>query len=348
MEDLTSLVKGLVSQFGRSFFLANFLPVLIGVAINQYIIFAPDLSKTEALWNIFTAVSSPWLGVLSGEMLTTITIALLLSLPLSMLNIFVTKFFEGMAPGMKVMLFPFYARRRAQHKRMYQAIQERRMTRQKMLSDFELRDEEPSDSELDTYYAVQEKLDQLHNEREKQEPVQVLPYDPKRVMPTSFGNAWAVMEEYPLARYGIDSAVFWPYVRVVMSDRNPDLLEQIDNQKLLIDIAINLALVALILVAEGLIFGVVNLHWQLLLLALVCVALFWAFYRAGVNYALALGSLVSQSFDLYRLDVLDAFDLERPTDLEDEYWVWMRLAAFLRRGEPFYFDQLVRRGEEVE
>lgn len=348
MEDLTSLVKGLVSQFGRSFFLANFLPVLIGVAINQYIIFAPDLSKSEALWNIFTAVSSPWLGVLSGEMLTTITIALLLSLPLSMLNIFVTRFFEGLAPGMKVMLFPFYARRRAQHKRMYESIRERRMARQKMLSDFELRDEEPSDSELDTYYAIQGELDQLHTEKEKQEPVQVLPYDPRRVMPTSFGNAWAVMEEYPLARYGIDSAVFWPYIRVVMGDRNPDLLEQIDNQKLLIDIAINLALVALILIAEGLIFGLVTLHWQLLLLALICAALFWAFYRAGVNYALTLGSLVSQSFDLYRLDVLDAFDLERPADLEDEYWVWTRLAAFLRRGESFYFDQLVRRGEEEE
>jgi hypothetical protein len=55
--------------------------------------------------------------------------------------------------------------------------------------------------------------------------------------------------------------------------------------------------------------------------------------------------MISQSFDLYRLSVLDAFGLARPQSLDEEYWTWVRLAAFIRRGEPFYYDLLDRVGQ---
>ena len=45
---------------------------------------------------------------------------------------------------------------------------------------------------------------------------------------------------------------------------------------------------------------------------------------------------------------LDLLDLARPQSLDEEYWVWQRLAAFIRRGEPFYFDMLDRAGEDED
>jgi hypothetical protein len=53
-----------------------------------------------------------------------------------------------------------------------------------------------------------------------------------------------------------------------------------------------------------------------------------------------MGTLIKQGFDLYRLDLLDALQIARPAELDEEYWVWMRLNAFLRRGEPFYYEML--------
>jgi hypothetical protein len=38
--------------------------------------------------------------------------------------------------------------------------------------------------------------------------------------------------------------------------------------------------------------------------------------------------------------LLAAYGLEQPATLQEERTVWLRLAAFLRRGEPFYFDSL--------
>lgn len=344
MDNLTSLVEGIVSQLGRAFFLRAFLPLLIGVVLNQYIIFAPAYADVEAVWNLFPAVASPWLGLLSGEMLTTLTVTLLLSLALVPLNMLVIRFFEGFVPGMKAVLYPFYARRLSQHRKWYAPIQAKRAERRRMLAGVE----ETGDYDPDADFAVQEELHRLHAQREEKEPLQILPYDRENIAPTMFGNAWAVMEEHPLVRYGMDGTLFWPYVRTAMIKENPELLAQIDNQKLQIDITTHLALVMGIVAVEGLVFAGLRFQLAMLLLAVVCSVLFWTFYRAGVSYTQTLGIMIAQSFDLYRLSVLDAFDLARPEDLDEEYWIWTRLSAFLRRGEPFYFDLLPRAGEEEE
>jgi hypothetical protein len=341
IEDLSSIVEGIVSQLGRAFFLSGFLPILIGVALNQYFIFAPEYADVEAVWNIFPAVTTPFLGLVSGEWLTTIVVSLLLSLVLLTLNMFVVKLFEGLAPGMKALLLPQYVRWQRRHRTLYAEIAARRAERRSLLADYE----ETGEYDEDADFAIQEALHELHRDKEKEEPIQALPYDRRRLTPTLFGNAWAVMEEAPLARYGIDSMVFWPYMRVVVGRENAGLLEQIDNQKLLVDITIHLALVMAILVVEGIIFAVARFQLAMLILAVICLLLFLAFYRAGVNYVRTMGVMVIQSFDLYRLKLLDAFGLARPEDLDEEYWIWTRLAAFLRRGEPFYFDMLERAHE---
>jgi hypothetical protein len=334
MNDLTNFVEGLINQLGRSFVFAGFLPMLIGVAINQYILFGAQ----SAAWNLFPEVASPWLGLLSGELLTTITLSLALALLLVPLNLFVIKLFEGQFPGMKAILFPFYLRHKQHYSQLYSAIASRRTERLAHLQEAE----ESGEQNVDARFAVEDQLNSLHGQKEKKEQAQTLPYDRSRLAPTLYGNAWAVMGEYALTRYGMDSVVFWPYIRVILSQKNPAHLSQIDNLKLLIDVVTHLALVMGVLALEGLVLGVLHLQIGMFALALICALFFLGFYQAGISYVRMMSTSVAQGFDFYRLDILKAFGLSLPADLDDEYWVWTRLAAFIRRGEPFYFDMLAR------
>ncbi|MBN1312524.1 MAG: hypothetical protein JXB30_14005 [Anaerolineae bacterium] len=345
MDDLTNFVEGLINQLGRSFFFAGFLPIIICVAINQYVFFAsPYAGADAAVWNLFPMVTSPILGLFSGELLTTIVLSLVLALAFVPLNLFVVKLFEGQAPGMKVLLFPFFLRHKQHYNQHYSQIAARRAERLALLQEAE----ETGDQNFDARFALEDDLNNLHAQKEKKAPIQTLPYDRRRLSPTLYGNAWAVMEEYPLTRYGMDSVVFWPYIRVILSQKNAELLAQIDNLKLFIDVVTHLALVMGILVIEGLVFAALRLQIGLFGLALICLLFFLGFYQAGVNYVRMMGVSVAQGFDLYRLDILKAFCLSRPADLDDEYWVWTRLAAFIRRGEPFYFDMLAQATDEDE
>jgi hypothetical protein len=337
MSDLSSFVEGIIGQLGRSFFVSGFVPMLLLVAVNQYVFFAPPLAAGP-VFNLFPAITTPWLGLFSGEMLTTVVAALALGFVVMPLNTFIIKLFEGLGPGMKAILFPFMLARSAQYRQRYLPIQTRRAERLAMMAGVENGAEYHSDAD----FQLQNALDQLHSQMEAKEPVQTLPYNLKRLTPTMYGNAWAVMEEYPLVRYGMDSMVFWPYIRVVMFKENDGLLVQIDNQKLLIDFVTHMALVLGILTLEGLVATILHPGIVPLVATLVALWFAWVFYQSGVSYVRTMGLLISQAFDLYRLKLLDLFDVARPATLDDEYWVWNRLAAFLRRGEPFYFDMIER------
>jgi len=339
MGNLSDFVEGIVSHLGRSFLLTGFVPMLILVAVNQHVLFAPPFLPDATVWNFFPALTEPWLGLFSPEMLTTIVIALALAFIIVPLNALVIKLFEGLLPGMKAILFPFYAMRLGTHRRLYGAIGEKRAAMDELSAEAQesgQRDEAKAD-------ALALALDDLHSAKEQKEPTQSLPFDRHRLTPTLFGNAWAVMEEYPHARYGIDSMVFWPYLRTVMGSADAALLAGIDGQKLLIDVTIHLALALGIAALESLVFAALRLNLTLLVVAAICAVFFWAFYQAGVSYTRSMGVMVGQAFDLHRYKILDAFGLARPADLDAEYWVWSRLSAFVRRGEPFYFDMLERK-----
>ncbi len=334
-DDFAEGVAGIIEELGLTFVLAGFVPVLIGVAVNQYVYLAPPF--TASTLNLFPAVTDPWLGLLAGPMLTTILLAFVLGIALVLLNPFIVKLFEGLLPGIHLLLRPLLAaKRRRYEKHGYAAIHEKRSVRRALLAEYEVTGEFDEDAD----FALQEELQKLHVAQEKVEPVQWMPFDPARLTPTSFGNAWAVMEEYPIARYGMDGMFFWPYVRAVLIKENPDLLSQIDNQKMLMDMIVHMGFVAGVLALEGVVMAAIYGAPGLLGIAGLALVFFWLFYRVAVQYVRTMGTLIKQGFDLYRLDLLDAFDIPRPAELDEEYWVWMRLNAFLRRGEPFYYEML--------
>jgi hypothetical protein len=337
MTDLSSLVEGAASQLGRAFFLVGLLPALALVGVNQFVLL--PLIGVGVL-DLFPTSAEPVLGLFPPAFLTTLLIAAPLALIFLTLNQGIIRLFEGYFPGARAILALSNARFKRLHHQRYAAIAGLRGERRKMLIRYEMEGE--WDDEADA--RIQGEIDAAHHTREKDHPVPTLPFEERHLMPTAFGNAWAVMEEYPRTRYGLDGMVFWPYIRTVVAEENPDLIAQIDGQKLLLDSAITLALVMLILFIEGIVFGFITMDVAAFLTAGTALLLYIAFYRAGVGYARSMGLYLAQTYDLYRYDLLAAFDVEEPEDLDEEYWTWTRLAAFVRRGDPFYFDQLDRAG----
>jgi hypothetical protein len=334
MTDLTSLVQGLVSQLGRAFFISGYGPVLIGVAANMYLLFSPSVTGGGP-FNLFPQITEPLLGVLDGQLLTLLLVPILLGLIVVALNTVIIKFFEGMLPGMKVLLYPLYHANVQRHKALYGELLAKREERRQLLLGSSAPDQQAD-------YELRHSIQEEHEKAEAEELVQSLPRDPHRITPTAFGNAWAVIEDYPWERYGMDSVLFWPRLRSIVATKDESIIGLLDNQKVVLDMLINLELVMLVLAIEGVGVAVGYGRLDVLLLAAVALLLGWAFYRSAVVGVGTMSTLITQCFDFYRGDLLAAYGLERPATLQEERTIWLRLAAFLRRGEPFYFDSLSR------
>jgi hypothetical protein len=178
------------------------------------------------------------------------------------------------------------------------------------------------------------KIQEIHERIEEQQPVQTVPFQASYARPTALGNAFAIFEEYPFHRYGIDGVLFWPRLRQLVDDQ---LLSALDNQKMFLDFQVNLATLALIFALEAVVVGAANLTagwWIAAGLALLVARLA---YSAGVRVVRTMGTLVITCFDFYRGKLLEQFGLPQPTNLYEEYKTWLRLGAFLRRGEPLYW-----------
>jgi hypothetical protein len=79
-----------------------------------------------------------------------------------------------------------------------------------------------------------------------------------------------------------------------------------------------------------------------LLLALLLAVIGYGSYRAAVASARAVANAMRTTFDYYRGNVLKRFNLKMPDDLEEERVLWLKLAAFIRRGESFYYPSEYR------
>jgi hypothetical protein len=113
----------------------------------------------------------------------------------------------------------------------------------------------------------------------------------------------------------------------------------------MLDLLLNLAFVSGLLVLEAilvLLFGPGGHSSSLIPLALISVVLFVGFYSAAVGAVYTMGELIKISFDYHRHLVLEAFNLQTPDDLIAEQATWVRLAAFVRRGDEFYFPAETR------
>lgn len=360
MKEPSETVSESVEYLGQGFLLAYYLPALVFVLVHLYVL-APALTGLQNTSDAATQKCTPspmngesnvltWNNVLKPSSLVDSLLSLLWSLivgiALFVLNSILIRSFEGKPRWLKeVLLSRLTKRNKIECEKLYGRLIS---LRTKLLEyQIELNKPESQKSSQESQDLLKGKLssikEEIKIEHEKLGSQQTLPHGVERVCATAFGNNYAIAEEYSYERYGADSVLFWPHLRALMQEKAVSHSLKITQQKTVLDLSINFAFLSGLLTVEAiLILMFSDEKLQLLLLAGVAFILSIGFYHASVTAIKGLGSLIKVSFDQHRGLVLQAFNLRKPGNLSEEQTVWVKLAAFIQRGEAFYFPEEYR------
>lgn len=351
MSFLTDTANNLIEKLGKSFLLAGYFPSLLFVLLHQIFLFPIWLKRELSIFTpqqVQNADEIPNLlkqlpAILSID-LTIILMPVIIGIFLLSLNSIVIRFYEGKYGLLqRGILYPLQRFNVACSQKLFGEILGYKDAYLEALAEF---NQAKTHQEIIT---AQQKLDSLTLKLkgafegiEHKNARQILPMRKKLVTPTALGNAAAIIEERPFNLYGIDSVLIWPRLRPLLLETAPELVDQMVNQKIILDMLLNLSLLTGIFAMETIFtlrFGNFSYGTTLLVISLSSLVLFWLFYKAGVSAMWSLGNFISIAFDYHRHLVLKKFGFKIPENLHDEQIIWLKLAAFLRRGDLFYWPQ---------
>ena len=360
------LVKDwLKNPLNASFLYWYFLPS-VGVVLLQLFLIGPALGRAAP--KVFDIEAGPSksaadliLQILSGSVFALVIVPLIIAVVMSALSGVVLRLFQGVLPITRPLFRPWLRQNQARSARLYGPLQERRRQYLFLVShgvrlvnaDGEERAELVAEADQPGL-AEQLKADiqELHERFETISPVRELPVDVERVGPTNLANTLSLAEEYPFERYGVDTAVFWPRL---CAELEPEKLEPLTSSFGAMNGLLNLSLLSYLFAIESLVIGgglgtglittgsppLVRLPW-LFVAALVSLFVGVGTYRSAVRAAYSVSNALRTAFDYYRSRILLRFNLKLPEDVEQERVVWLKLAAFIRRGESFYYPSEFR------
>lgn len=337
---ITDEIQGVVSSIGRAFLFASYLPAALFFALNEFVLLpAVGVDPASQFGSLLPE------GALSvADLIMALVAPFFLAILLVSMNTSIIKFFEGLFPWQRrFLLRPLQRANERWSERNYGELGKLRREYRELLSGPPgvLSDEGGMPAaKAERLDELANRIQRMHERVEGENPEQTHPFRPRYNRPTALGNAFAVFEEYPLDRYGMDAVLYWPRLRQVVDDQ---LLGALDHQKMLLDFQLNLSLLGLILGLVGVVLGILQQTWIWGLLAAVALMLARLSYSAAVRVVRSMGTLVNTCFDLYRTKLLEALGLSRPDTFYEEFVMWLRLGAFMRRGEIFYRPQSSRR-----
>lgn len=293
---------------GKFFFVAGLMPSLAFMA-------ACDLVIVPRLLNGQHLVDIKFLGI---EGAVYVVGGTFLSFLLLTLNTHIIRFYEN-----GFLLSPWLKRRNLElHRRRYTALAARRETYRRAV-----------ETGIDLEASIA-KLEAVHDQVEAQQNPGALPHGREVVMPTALGNIFAVMEEYPYERYGMDAMVYWPRLTAVISE---DYKAQISDLKSTLDFLLNLSLLAGLFGLAALAVAAAYRQIPDLIYGLFALVIAYILYSISIQPARELGEVVMSCFDLFRGGLLEKYGQVKPSNLIAERQLWRQLASFTRRGEEFYF-----------
>ena len=157
------------------------------------------------------------------------------------------------------------------------------------------------------------------------------------VKATGLGNIIESYQQYPAKRYKLESEIFWPRLRKVVPS---EYLSTVQEPRILLDFALAMASLALVYCVMVLIVGPWLWYefdiW--ILLSLVSLVITYFFYRLAVNAAYQYGELVRSTFDLFRLDLMQALGLPRPANFFVEQKQWEEFSQLIVYGTSGNFE----------
>jgi hypothetical protein len=344
MKDFANTVSETVKQMGQAFLIAYYFPSMVLVLLHLYVLFPiwegqPDLAQ---FWMNTEKLVLPTIGEIEAvSLIAILLLPVVVGMILMSLNDVLICVFEGKPWWLQWgILYPLLRFKQKRWEKLYGDLavlkdEYRRVNNLKTSSQGE--EAQQLQQQLS---GLTLQIDEAHRFIEKRHPRQILPWDKRRVSPTQFGNAYAIAEEYAHERYGVDSVLFWPHLRSLMYEAAPEHANRITQQKVSLDLALNFACVFGVLAFEAILtlyFGIQGHERLLFSVFSASLLLFIAFYNSCINAVSTLGELIKFSFDNYRFLVLKSFGLEPPKELSEEQAVWIQLAAFVRRGDTFYY-----------
>lgn len=312
--------------------------------------------------------------ILKGSFVLLILMPLLLGMLLSALSARVLRLYQGTLPLARPLFQPWLRRNRRRNVELYSNLRTLRRQYLFLVSqglllesiDGEEKAREVTGSERDSLIdKLKQETQLIHEELESNPSAPDLPVDIDRVGATDLANTLALAEEYPFERYAMDAAVFWPRISAEYEAEKPGgltasfaTMNGLLNLSLLIYLsALEFAIVGFAIVAGWVPVGAsqhASILWLTnnqqavagltLLLVLLLAVIGYGAYRAAIASARAVGNAMRTAFDYYRDNVLKRFNLKMPNDLEEERVLWLKLAAFIRRGESFYYPSEYRSG----
>lgn len=152
------------------------------------------------------------------------------------------------------------------------------------------------------------------------------PVDMPRLMPTRLGNVLRRFEDQAGAAYELPAVTVIPHLALVAP---PEHVAYLEEQRIQLDAAIRLALVALVAAAFSFVFLWSDGLW--LLVALGCYGFAYAAYRGTVVTAREYGVALTVIMDLNRFALYERLHVPLPADLDAEKVANRRIAAMLQR-----------------
>jgi hypothetical protein len=354
MNDFASTVSESVKQLGQAFLIAYYLPASVFVLVHLYVLIPIWAGAHPSFPAATSELALPLIGDINlTSLIGTLLLPLVVGILLVGLNNVLILLFEGKLWWIEWgLLYPLTRFNRKRCKKLYSDLvglqQEYRRVSVLLLQAQSTEEQNRLRQQL---AGLAQQINEEHKKIEQEHPRQTLPHDVRRVAPSAFGNAYAIAEEYAYERYGVDAVLFWARLRELMHDSAVIHSERITQQKTTLDLSLNFAFICGLLTLETILtlrFGPEGHESLLIWVFLVNIVLFVSFYSASVSAVQTLGELIKNSFDHHRGLVLKAFNLQTPDGLIEEQAVWVRLAAFVRRGDEFYFPVDVREAEGIE
>lgn len=317
--------QSLPSTLGKVFLVAAFIPSFVFVLLNRLLIFTGCLPEQLGDETLLLDLN---LGDLVLFLLPFVIGAILMAL-----NTPIIRLYEGTYRFERdFLLRSLLSRNRKRHQEFHAELNALRR---------EYARAKPGRAKDSLVVAI----DKKHQELLSQDSLvgSVLPHDERRLTPTRLGNAFAIMEEYPTYRYGMDGVTFWPRLLGVISEYYKAM---IGDEKMTLDFLLNLSLLSVVFGLEALVASYYLPDPRYVVVGLAALLASYSLYRSSITTALTMGELVKSCFDLFRQDLLTKLGFDNPTDIEEERKIWSGLTNYVLTGEALYYPQS-EKGEET-
>ena len=158
------------------------------------------------------------------------------------------------------------------------------------------------------------------------------PDDERWLRPTQLGNIASVQELHPFNRYRINLSLLWPRLRHVISD---DVRLRLEDTNIYLDFTLIMSFLSFVaaVIAGITAFSGPPRNVPSLLLPLILLGSFWLFYRLAIQAMRSFGTQIQAAVDLFRLKLLDALEIERPANLEEEQKIWEEIRSFIAQAD---------------